>query len=138
MSTNIKSMQARILNISREKKIDFQLLLNRLAAEQFLCRLSQSPHVEKFIFKGGSLLNYLIDSDRKTKDLDFSIKQIRNQVDDVVKIIRSILDIPVDDGIEWKDMEGDLFVHPEMDYRGVGFACLFFNPFRDKQAIRPQ
>ncbi|MBI5299854.1 MAG: nucleotidyl transferase AbiEii/AbiGii toxin family protein [Deltaproteobacteria bacterium] len=125
MMVNIKSMQARMLNIAKEKNIDFQLLLNRLAAEQFLCRLSQSPHVEKFIFKGGFLLHYLIDSDRKTKDLDFSMKQIRNQVDDVVKIIRSVLDISIDDGIEWKDIDGELLIHPEMDYPGVRLACHF-------------
>src|SRR3989338_5621910 len=102
MPVNVNSLHARLLNLSREKKIDFQILLNRLAAEQFLYRLSQSPYSEKFIFKGGSLLTYLIDSDRKTKDLDFSIREISNQVEDIVKIIQSVLDIPVDDGIEWQ------------------------------------
>ena len=96
MTVNIASLRARLLNISKEKKIDLQFLLNRLGAEQFLYRLSQSPHAEKFIFKGGSLLTYLIESERKTKDLDFSIREISNQVDETVKIIRSVLDIPVD------------------------------------------
>ena len=54
MPINIKSLQGRLLNITREKKLDFQMLLNRLAAEQFLYRLSQSSHVDKFVFKGGS------------------------------------------------------------------------------------
>ncbi len=54
MPINIKSLQGRLLNIAREKKLDFQMLLNRLAAEQFLYRLSQSSHVDKFVFKGGS------------------------------------------------------------------------------------
>ena len=81
MPVNIASLHAKLLNISRAKRIDLQLLINRLASEQFLYRLSLSPYAEKFIFKGGSLLTYLIESDRKTKDLDFSIKQMKIQVE---------------------------------------------------------
>lgn len=125
MAINIKSLHARILNIAHTKKVDFQVLLNRLAAEQFLYRLSQSPYSKKFIFKGGSLLTYLIDSDRKTKDLDFSIKEISNQVDDITKIIQSVLEIPVDDGLEWKNVEGKALLHPEMSYPGVRMSCHF-------------
>ena len=116
MPVNIASLHAKLLNISRAQKVDIQLLLNRLAAEQFLYRLSLSPYAQKFIFKGGSLLTYLIESDRKTKDLDFSIKQMKNQVEDIVKITRSILDIAVDDGIDWKKTDGAPLVHPEMDW----------------------
>lgn len=125
MAVNINSLHARLLNLSREKKIDFQILLNRLAAEQFLYRLSLSPHWKRFIFKGGSLLTYLIDSDRKTKDLDFSIREISNQVEDIVKIIQSVLDIVVDDGITWKKIDGSALNHPEMDQSGVRLACHF-------------
>ena len=125
MSVNIASLHARLLNISREKKIELQILFNRLAAEQFLYRLSVSPYADKFIFKGGSLLTYLIESDRKTKDLDFSIKQISNQVDDVVRIIQAVLDIPVDDGIVWSKIAGAPLLHPDMDYPGVRMVCHF-------------
>ena len=125
MPVNIASLHAKLLNISRAKKIDLQLLINRLAAEQFLYRLSLSPYAEKFIFKGGSLLTYLIESDRKTKDLDFSIKQMKIQVEGVVKMTRSILDIPMDDGIDWKNIDGAPLIHPEMDYPGVRIACHF-------------
>ena len=125
MPVNIPSLHAKLLNVARAQKIDLQVLLNRLAAEQFLYRLSISPFAEKFIFKGGSLLAYLIESDRKTKDLDFSIRQMKNQVDDAVKTIKSILDIAVDDGITWKNVDGAPLVHPEMDYPGVRIACNF-------------
>ncbi len=125
MSINIASLQARLLNLAKEKKIDFQLLLNRLGAEQFLYRLSQSPYAEKFIFKGGSLLSYLIDSDRKTKDLDFSIREISNRVDEVVKIIHSVLNIPVEDGILWKEIKAEPLIHPEMDHPGIRMISPF-------------
>src|SRR3989338_7881530 len=125
MPVNIPSLHAKLLNIARAQKIELQLLLNRLGAEQFLYRLSLSPFADKFIFKGGSLLAYLIESDRKTKDLDFSIRQMKSQVEDTVKTIESILDIAVDDGITWKNVDGAPLIHPEMDYPGARIACHF-------------
>lgn len=99
MAINIKSLHGRLLNLAREQGIEFQLLLHRLGAEQFLFRLSQSPYKGKFVFKGGSLLSYVIETDRKTRDLDFSIKQLKNQGEELPKVIQAILEIPVDDGI---------------------------------------
>lgn len=58
MPINLKSLHGRLLNVAREKGIEFQLLLHRLGAEQFLFRLSQSPYKDKFVFKGGTLLSY--------------------------------------------------------------------------------
>lgn len=125
MTVNIKSLQGRLANIAREKQTDLQLLLNRLGAEQFLFRLSQSPYADRFIFKGGFLLAYLIDSERKTKDLDFSITQMELQVDDVIAIVKEILTIPLDDGIEWGAVEGKILEHPEMESPGVRIICRF-------------
>ena len=73
MSINIESLQAKLLVLAKEQKIDFQVILNRFGTEQFLARLSQSSNAEQFIFKGGSLLMYMIETDRKTRDIDFSI-----------------------------------------------------------------
>jgi len=125
MSVNVKSLQARLLKIAQEKKIDFQVLLNRLAGEQFLCRLSKSSYADHFIFKGGALLSYLINSDRKTKDFDFSIKKLTNNVEDVVTIIRSVLDTPIQDGFEWKEIGASPLIHPEMPLPGIRVKCNF-------------
>lgn len=125
MAVNIKSLHARLLNLAHEKKIDWQILLNRLVAEQFLYRLSLSPYADKFIFKGGSLLFYLIGSDRRTKDLDFSIREVSSQVEAIVAIIRSVVAMPLDDGITWGDIEGAPLEHPDMDQPGVRIACRF-------------
>lgn len=74
---SVASLQAQLLNLSKERNIAFQILLSRFGAEQFLYRLSISKYADKFVFKGGSLLLYLTDSERKTRDLDFSVKEIR-------------------------------------------------------------
>lgn len=125
MTVNIKSLQGRLANIAREKQTNLQILLNRLGAEQFLFRLSQSPYADRFIFKGGFLLAYLIDSERKTKDLDFSITQMNLRVDEVITIVKEILATPIDDGIEWAAVEGNILEHPEMDSPGVRIICRF-------------
>ena len=73
MPINIKSLQARLVIVAREKKLEHQNLFNRFGVEQFLERLSRSSVARKFVFKGGTLLAYLIETDRKTRDLDFSV-----------------------------------------------------------------
>lgn len=122
---NASSLHAKLLNIARQEGLEFQLLLNRFGAEQFLERLSQSAFAQKFVFKGGSLLAYLIDTDRKTKDLDFTIKHLSNQVDEVAAIIKSVLETRVDDCLEWGEIEGSPLTHPDMDYPGVRIICHF-------------
>lgn len=125
MTTNPASIRAKLLNISNDNKISFQDLLNRFGAEQFLARLSASPFVDRFIFKGGSLLAYLIHTERQTKDLDFSIRQVSNQVGDLLGVIKSILSVSLDDGLVWDEPTATSLNHPEMEYPGVRTKCLF-------------
>lgn len=125
MAINIPSLQAKLLNIAHQKGLDFQLMLNRFGAEQFLARLSQSTFVDQFVFKGGSLLAYLVDTERKTKDLDFSLWQISHQVEEVKQAIQEILSIPLEDGITWKKIEGSSLNHPDMELPGVRVFCHF-------------
>lgn len=123
--TNIASLHAKLLNVAHQTGFEFQLMLNRFAAEQFLARLSESQFAEKFIFKGGSLLTYLIETERKTKDLDFTIQKMSNQVADVVSVIKSVLTIVMDDGLEWGEIEGAPLPHPDMNYPGIRIVCRF-------------
>ena len=65
------SIFQRLLNRAKANKEDFNLLLPRYGMERFLYRLSVSPHNERFILKGASLVlvwegqNY-----RVTRDAD--------------------------------------------------------------------
>lgn len=122
---NSKSLKAKLLNIPREKKIDFQELLNRLGSEQFLARLSVSPHADRFVFKGGTLLTYLIETERRTRDLDFSVLRIGNTLEDVLLLLGAILNIQIDDVISWAAPTGFLLNHPEMDYQATGSNVRF-------------
>lgn len=48
----ISSVRQRLLNISKTRKIDNQLILTRYGLERFLYRLSQSKHKNAFILRG--------------------------------------------------------------------------------------
>lgn len=113
---NPASLHAKLLHIARERGLEFQLLLNRFAGEQFLVRLSQSQFRDHFVFKGGSLLAYLIETERKTRDLDFTIKHLNPHLDAMMDVIRSILAIPSNDYLEWNEIEGSELIHPNMDW----------------------
>jgi predicted nucleotidyltransferase component of viral defense system len=122
---NTESLRGKLLNIAREKDIPFQEFLNRFGSEQFLARLSQSPYAAQFVFKCGTLLTYLIETDRRTRDLDFSIRQISNKTDETEALIAEILAITLDDGLSWEPPQGETLEHPEMDYPGVRIKCPF-------------
>ena len=125
MTINTESLRAKLLNISREKNISLQDPLNRFGSEQFLARMSGSPYADQLIFKGGTLLTYLIETDRRTQDLDFSVMRIANSVEGVITLINEIKDIEIDDGIVWAEPECHALDHPMMDYPGFRIKCPF-------------
>ncbi len=65
------SVHQRLLNLSRERKEDFNLILTRYAVERFLYRLSCSQYADEFVLKGAMLLTvWMGQSHRPTRDLD--------------------------------------------------------------------
>lgn len=50
---NAMQLKAKIKNVSREKNISPQLVLQNYALERFLERVSLSQYKDKFILKGG-------------------------------------------------------------------------------------
>lgn len=65
------SVRQRLLNLSRTRNEDFNLILTRYAIERFLYRLSKSKHADRFILKGAMLMAIWIgEVHRPTRDLD--------------------------------------------------------------------
>jgi hypothetical protein len=55
--TNVAaSVRQRLLNLARDRKEDFGLLLTKYALERLLFRISQSEHKTAFILKGSVAL----------------------------------------------------------------------------------
>jgi len=57
---NEQALKDRLQRIAKEKVIPFNACWKQLLLERFLARLARSPHVDKFIFKGGFLLSYMM------------------------------------------------------------------------------
>lgn len=65
------SVMARLLNRSRSKGENFNLLLSRFVIERLLFRLSVSPHAANFVLKGATLFTLWYNTPhRPTKDAD--------------------------------------------------------------------
>lgn len=65
------SVRRRLLELSRERGEDFQLLLTRYANERLLFRLSVSPYACQFVLKGAALFTLWSGAPhRMTRDLD--------------------------------------------------------------------
>ena len=66
------SIRQRLLNLARNRGLDFNLLLQRYAAERFLYRLSVSGEVDRFTLKGAALFRVWTEEElRPTRDIDF-------------------------------------------------------------------
>jgi hypothetical protein len=71
------------------------------ALERFLARLALSPYRDRLILKGGMLLAAL-DIRRPTADVDLLAQALSNDVDAVAGVIREVLQVEADDGIEYQ------------------------------------
>lgn len=51
------SVRARLLNLARERRQNFDLLLTRFCLERLLYRISISNHADQFLLKGAMLFD---------------------------------------------------------------------------------
>lgn len=89
------SVKAKLLNISRNEKLGYQMLVTRYFQERLLYRLSISQYHDHFFLKGGALL-YAHERfmARPTLDIDFMGHNIDNDKDNVKKVFAEICAIP--------------------------------------------
>lgn len=93
------SVRARLYNLSRQRKLEFQLVLSDFAIERLLYRLGVSDHAHRFILKGAMLFKLWSDErHRATWDLDL-LGRGANDVAHVIAVVRELCAISADDGI---------------------------------------
>lgn len=116
------SIRAMLLNISRKEKIPFQQILFRYFHERFIYRISVSDYANFFLLKGGNLL-YVKQGllSRPTKDIDFSVTGLTNDVEKVKRIFIEICKIQCpDDKILFDPDSIDIIVISEHEkYSGL-------------------
>jgi predicted nucleotidyltransferase component of viral defense system len=115
------SIRAKLMNIARAEKIDFDFLLLRYFQERFLYRLAISEFSDRFILKGGLLLICLkMPRSRPTKDIDFLAENIKNDPAELEHIFRSIAEIPCDDGVNFfPSSVTSERIKEDADYEGI-------------------
>lgn len=99
MNNIAASVRARLLNIAKAQKADFNQLLVRFALERILYRLSQSEHADRFLLKGALLFTLWYDlPHRTTRDADL-LGFGASDLDSLIQTFRDIAIVAVDDGI---------------------------------------
>ena len=72
---NIMQLKAKIKNISKEKNISAQLVLQNYMMERFIERIALSDFQDQMIIKGGLLISSIVGLDsRATMDIDMTVK----------------------------------------------------------------
>jgi len=94
------SVRQRLLNLSRKRKEDFNLVLTRFGIERLLYRLYKSEYADDFILKGAMLFQlWSTTPHRPTRDVDLlSFGSPDPEV--IANIFRQICNVPVEaDGV---------------------------------------
>jgi len=114
------SVRARLLNLSRERQVEFQRVLSEFAIERLLYRLGTSPHADHYVLKGATLFKLWSDGGyRATWDLDLLGRGIRG-TEQTLATIREVCSMPENDGITF-DLESMTVedIRAEEAYTGV-------------------
>ncbi len=93
------SVRARLLQLSKRTRQNFDLVLNRYAIERLLYRLSQSRHADRFVLKGAMLLmTRFSEPYRVSRDLDL-LGHVEPSPEAVLDMFREIFEIHERDGV---------------------------------------
>ena len=118
MQINKDSLKARANNISNQLGISQNIVYDRFFFDAFLARLSISTYKDKFVLKGGLYLSSVLGIDtRSTMDIDFYIKHLSMEKENIVNLIKNIADIDINDGVTFK-VVGSSNIKPDDEYGG--------------------
>jgi len=96
-------LKAKIRNISREKRISAQVILQNYMMERLLERVSSSTYKSSFILKGGMLISAMIGLEsRTTMDIDATIRNHPLTVENIQRIFNEILALDLNDGVSFR------------------------------------
>lgn len=114
-----QSFKKRLSLIARERNLTPAEIWHNVITERFLMRLCKSPYHPHFILKGGTLLARQIDIGRETKDLDFAIHRLSNEISVLQKTFDDIAGAQIEDGFVFTNPEIAPLEHFHMQYPGA-------------------
>ncbi|PIS02578.1 MAG: hypothetical protein COT85_04655 [Chlamydiae bacterium CG10_big_fil_rev_8_21_14_0_10_42_34] len=114
-----QSFKKRLQLIAKERNVTPAEVWQNVITERFLVRLCRSPYHSHFVLKGGTLLARYVDIGRETKDLDFTIQRLRNEISALQKIFNDIVRVEIEDGFVFMNPVIDPLEHFHMEYPGA-------------------
>ena len=99
---NIMQLKAKIKNISKEKNISAQLILQNYMMERFIKRIALSDFQDQMIIKGGLLISSIVGLDsRATMDIDMTLKGKPVNESFILDYINEISRININDEVKF-------------------------------------
>ena len=99
---NIMQLKAKIKNISKEKNIAAQLVLQKYRMERFIERRALSDFQDQMIIKGGLLISSIVGLDsRATMDIDMTLKGKPVNESFILDYINEISRININDEVKF-------------------------------------
>lgn len=98
-----EQLKGKIRSIATKNDLRAQEVLQMFLFERILERLVNSEYRSNFILKGGLLISSMIGiGERTTMDMDTTVRGIQMEEDEIVKAVKEILAVDVDDGIQFE------------------------------------
>ena len=115
-STQLKAL---IRNMSKDKKINAQILLRNYMLERLLERIAVSKYRDEFILKGGMLVAAMVGIDtRSTMDMDATIKGQAVNKNNIENILNEIVALDIGDNVKMS-LKGIEEIRDEAEYPGL-------------------
>lgn len=96
-----EQLKGSVRSFAKRNSLSSQEVLQMFLFERVLERLSCSKYRENFVLKGGLLISSMIGvNERTTMDMDTTVRGIPMKEEDIERIVKEILAIDVNDGIE--------------------------------------
>ena len=115
-------MLARLRNKSRQTGKPLQLYLQLFCQEEFLRRLSLSKYADNLVLKGGMFIYMLTNFEsRATVDIDFLLRQLPNNVEEIQKVVDEIIAIDTGNDFILLTSKGFEKISPQRKYNGISF-----------------
>lgn len=124
MIISSQSLKDKARNISNEKGVTIQEVMQNYMFERLLERISNSKYNGNIILKGGLLLSSIIGMDlRTTMDMDTCLKSIPLTEKKLIEIITEVINIKVDDNVSF-ELINDISIRKQDEYGGYRFNII--------------
>lgn len=92
--SNGQQFKAKVRNLAKKKQIDPQILMQEVALDEIVDRISRSPFRDNLILKGGFLIASMLGVDtRATRDVDTTVKGLPVTKEEIFKVFSDIADM---------------------------------------------